>query len=811
MAGEAFGFILSHLGVCLAVMAVTGHRPRKDFRTKADIERERRELWERTCREVDEIVARYHARFPRHLAKWIGAVYARYSTRHQDSIPDQVRKILEEAIRLEIYVPREYVFFDLAVRGHKKHRQGLDQLRAVLKAKKVGALLLFATNRLFRKVYRTLEFVDQVHKGWGIRCVFVKSGVDTDDTHQWEMILHAQSMIDQFVVTMYVENIRAAHEGLLEKRLVFGTVSFGYYGEPIDGLFTVHGRPRCRIVIYEETARIVRLIFTWYVEDGVSINEIIRRLNDDPDILLPPRCQSGMWTRTAVLRALKNTRYRGVWRYGVAESVYVPEGDYVRERMRVEPLKEVRIEELRIIDDQLWYAAQKRLAQEVRRRGRKPKDGDRRSRPRLLNGLYYCPEHHQILYVGGPNGRSMRCPRCQGTKAEKRPLFSLLNRRLALKLTCEKLAELLHKDEELTEEVVEACRQEAEVQQQPDPTRLNQLRAKEQKLRRAIEFNQRNPGETEADQSATVKLLRELPYEDNEVLREIAALEKARDRKINLPSRQEVGEMIQEFSRILADAATGKVDEDAETAREIIELMTGGRIDLYQMGERAAQRGWLQGRFTVRLLSALAEHVTGVPVEAEDGIEVVIDYRHPVAYEAEAERAKVLYDQGLMNKQIAQELGCCPAKVTNLLDYAFEKRGGKRPDGRKRRATLKKKQMTTAKYQESADEAKRLWEKGLSAVEIGRRIGCSDTTAWKAIAHWHRVRGLPIPNAKTRRERIMNRAKQLYDAGWEIKEIAAELGYTSRGMKLLLERWFEAHGQEMPDGRSRRHNRRKAS
>jgi len=119
--------------------------------------------------------------------------------------------------------------------------------------------------------------------------------------------------------------------------------------------------------------------------------------------------------------------------------------------------------------------------------------------------------------------------------------------------------------------------------------------------------------------------------------------------------------------------------------------------------------------------------------------------------------------------------------------------------------------MATPKYQESADEAQRLWNEGLSAIEIGRRLGYSDVTAWKAIAHWHRIRGLPIPNAKTRRERIMNRAKQLYDAGREIKEIAAELGYTPRGTKLLLDRWFEVHGQEMPDGRSRRHSRRKAS
>ena len=62
---------------------------------------------------------------------------------------------------------------------------------------------------------------------------------------------------------------------------------------------------------------------------------------------------------------------------------------------------------------------------------------------------------------------------------------------------------------------------------------------------------------------------------------------------------------------------------------------------------------------------------------------------------------------------------------------------------------------------------------------------------------------LSVPKAKDRRDQVMNRAKDLYDQGWEIKAIAAELNYTARGMKLLLQNWFTAHGQTMPDVRSR--------
>ena len=64
-------------------------------------------------------------------------------------------------------MPREMIFFDLAVKSFKENRSGLNQLREALRKKEASVLLLFATNRLFRKTYRTLEFVDQVRKGWG--------------------------------------------------------------------------------------------------------------------------------------------------------------------------------------------------------------------------------------------------------------------------------------------------------------------------------------------------------------------------------------------------------------------------------------------------------------------------------------------------------------------------------------------------------------------------------------------------------------------------------------------------------------------
>ena len=350
------------------------------------------------------------------------------------------------------------MFFDTAVSGRKGHRDGLSKLEATLQAKKCQSLILFGTNRLFRKTWRTLHFADRVHQSWGIRIVFIAQGIDTNDK-RWELSLHAQAMIDQFVVTMNSDNIRAAQEGLFERRLVFGNISYGYGGEIIEGEFSRMGKPRRRLVITPTTARVVRLIFNLYVVKRLGLNEIARVLNDDNSIVLPERCRGGRWTNDIVRRVLNNSRYRGYWQYGITESVYISEADYNAKVTRPEPLKAAQIEELRIIDDDLWFAAGEQIAKNGHGHGgRKSLDGDATSRPKLFNGLLYCDFHERPLVVTGAFGSHMACPECLCLPRHKRSLTSWLNRAVALRQFCEDLAQRILADDDLVEQVVAACR-----------------------------------------------------------------------------------------------------------------------------------------------------------------------------------------------------------------------------------------------------------------------------------------------------------------------------------------------------------------
>jgi hypothetical protein len=593
----------------LLAMAVDPTRSRP--RTRQETEAEHLARKERTPQEIRAIAMGFHRQLPREAAVCIGAIYVRYSTRFQDSAADQVGALYEFAVREKIFVPIEYVYFDLAVRGPTSRREGLDALGGALAARQVQVLLVFGTNRLFRKTYKTLQFIEEEVVGQGIRCIFAKSGIDTADEKLWRSTLHFHAVLDEMGAGMYADNIRSAQEGLFSRGVVFGTVSFGYTGEPITGELTRRKRPRCRLVISPAEAQWVVKIFTWFVGEALSVAAIVRRLNSQPEVPLPPRCTSGMWTRQGVMTVLQNPRYRGWWEYGRTQTVWQAKKDYARQIVRQEPLRAAHIEELRIVPYELWYDAQQRLREsDPTLRGRKPKDGDAQSRPKLLNGVFWCPQHERALQVGGSQGQYMFCPVCRRLPPGQRCLFSQLPRALALRLTCERLAQLVRGDDELVGRVLAACREEVMRRLRPDPALLAELHRREQKLTTRIKFIWDNPGETDANRREAAEEVKRLRGERNTVLGQMAAMESSTSGHVSPPEEAEVRDLVEDLGKTLTQAALGNSGR-CEMAREVLRLLTGGRIELAQQGERQAQCGWLQGRFRVHLLSQLVQAEKG--------------------------------------------------------------------------------------------------------------------------------------------------------------------------------------------------------
>jgi hypothetical protein len=529
----------------------------------------------------------------------------------------------------------------------------------------------------------------------------------------------------------------------------------GYAGQDVPGEFTKRQKPRQKIVIESSAAKFVESVFRWFATDHVAMSEIARRLNDDADSPWPSRSQTGRWTHRTVRNLLMNACYRGYWSYGKTVTKWQSKKDYARQLPREEPLRTKQFDHLRIVSEEVWYAAQARLATYQRLSGRKPKDGDQTARPKLLNGFLWCPTHARALEVSGSHGHAMICKDCLGTDAATRPLFTYLDRQLALQMLCAKIAELLRADEELVNRIVAACQQQAQQLQQADPTRLQQLKAQDAKIARSIEFAVKNLGDTDDDVQLAQNLVLRLRQQRAALLADIKQLEAAQHRQICVPSATEVVSFLGELRQTLETAALSPSDQETGRVREVFRLITSGRISLFQQGERRKHGGWLQGRFHCDVLGYSVQQLTGaVPAGQFAGEEVVVDFLPPAVEHPHLERAWDLYQRDYLNKEIAVELDCSRSLVTKLLKLAAKKHGVTLEDGRARRGRLKCDQEGPPLYQRSADEVKRLADEGVHFRVIADQLHCSLTLITKAWRFWHTSRGLDAPDGRTRRKSL---------------------------------------------------------
>lgn len=761
---------------------------------------------EETEAEINKLVEQHQQQLPRREARQIGAIYARYSSKDQNSILDQVREGLDAALDNSIFIPRENVFFDMATSGRRSRRKGLNLLEKCIAEKRTQAVLVFTTNRLYRKARKALEFIEKLVDELNIRCIFVRNYIDSERNEQWKRYLQFLCLFDEFASEMNVENIRASHVGKLLNRMVHGTLTYGYQGDAILDSINHNGKPNRKININPDEAKVVRQIFEWFTVESLSIKSIVQRLNSDHEIPPPRKNKNRKWTRQTVIRILSNERYVGLWAYGKTKAVLISSKDYIRQKKRDKPLKEVHFEELRLILDDIFYAAQKRLDENSNGRGRGPVDGNRITRPKVLNGYFRCPEHDRALLVSGRNGQYMSCPDCQNETRSERSLYSQLNRKVALELLCKRFTALIQSDPELIDQIVKACQEEADRLQRPDPDQINKLENRQKMLLRSIRHLMRQEPETDEEERELDTVLGEKRGELLDVKHQLSFLTKDEATKIQIPTHEEVTSLLDGLSETMLDVSESGLPDDVDFLRELMNRLTGGKIELFQMGEKSPRKGWLQGRFQCPLKSVLVQQLTGMPsIAPEEYQDVVVDFHIPDRDDEMLKRAWELKQQGKMNIEMVSILGCSRGNVTRLIKKASEIHGVPFEDGRKRRAKLKKKQLKTPQYRQIADEAVRLWNETPCYLKIAQELGCNDVLVEKAIRFWYESRNLPVPTKSVIRAQKQEEARKLLDRKVPLNVVADRLHVNPATIRNWMKKQYEAEGKPMPDLRSRRH------
>jgi site-specific DNA recombinase len=316
------------------------------------------------------------------------AVYARVSSarqREQQTIGSQTTALREAAERWGLEVPTEWVFEDEGYSGATLVRPALERLRDLAAQVPVDVVLCYSPDRLARKyAYQALLIDEFARAGTEVR--FVKG--PRAETPEDELLIQFQGMIAEYERAQIAERTRRGktHRARTGVVNVLGGAPFGYrYVRRTDA--------DARYEIVENEALVVRELFRRYIEDNVSIAELVRWLAAEA---IPTSTGKARWDRSTVWAMLRNPAYSGRAAYLKTGRVDGPpalnrvtrrQGRAVSRHARTRPRPiEDRIEIAvpAIVDDDTFAAAARRLEDNRRFSARNSKE------PSLLMGLVSC-------------------------------------------------------------------------------------------------------------------------------------------------------------------------------------------------------------------------------------------------------------------------------------------------------------------------------------------------------------------------------------------------------------------------------------
>ncbi|QDU52728.1 recombinase family protein [Gimesia panareensis] len=686
----------------------------------------------------------------------VAADYSRFSSNNQrdESIDQQQQKCREHASRLGHTILPAYEFEDRAVSGTKLEREGLNEMLKAVEQGKFNVLYLYSLSRLARESVITLPILKKLVYVYGVRCICVTEGIDTDTTG-WEVIAAIFALIhEQFIKDLSAAVIRG-QEGALLSGYSVGDWCFGYGSEPVPGSEQKragrNSKPRKIYVINQEHADWVSQIFTWYVDEGMSIGQIVKKLNQ----LKAPkdhRSSSKEWHHDLVVNLLSNPKYIGDWPWGEMQNVRDPETGIVCQKPRSEEECEQWNREfphLRIIDDNTFRRAQENLdanAQkwEKHRRANGKFTGSSnntngRLKVKLLHGLLKCAQ------CGSPFHSDGKRARCRGGKRGICESRTSVPVKLLESMILERIGTVILEDDQWFQCVFnDLLKLHREYENRVPAT----IREKERELHKVIQKIERlvdlvEQGDAPEDLQ---RRLKSREQERTEIQYELKQLRLERSNELGNPSEEWLRDRLKQLFDVLK--------ESSPAANRALSALVGGEITLEEDEIPLRKRDYFRDKFRLNV-RGVSNFLAGISATVEgtgQGEEVVIDFLQPDKADQQREIAKRMYDAQEPEFKIAEALGVSRSRVTKLLEEVFELRGEKKPDGRSRRSKLAVKHKEPPPFQAISGDVMKLFRDKKKYGEIAAALNIDRNTVTSSVKYWHEQRGLPIPDGRTRRK-----------------------------------------------------------
>lgn len=328
-------------------------------------------------------------------------IYTRFSSDLQSnkSCKDQEREVREALTRMGIDHSKAIVIYDEAESGTKVLRDDFVRLKAMMESGQIGILAVDDQSRLSRADNTFAFITDLVYMGG--RFIATGEGIDTEQTG-WELRVKVMELHNSTTIRELGRRVRRGQLGRILGQLSAGDYCYGYESYLLDPEKAAESRgpkPERGLRIKEDEAKWVRKIFKWF-NKGRSISWIAEELTRQK-AAIGHRRRKKRWRRTHVRKILENEKYIGLWRWGTTRTIRNSQGKKKQIPVPEELQVVVKRPELRIIDQAVWDAAQKRLADLKDLYGKKP--GQKHRGPKV---------HHTALYPNGLLAGMVFCSKC---------------------------------------------------------------------------------------------------------------------------------------------------------------------------------------------------------------------------------------------------------------------------------------------------------------------------------------------------------------------------------------------------------------
>lgn len=244
----------------------------------------------------------------------IGVAYVRTSQEKDDafSLDSQLKAIHAFTHEQEIKIPKVYEFRE-EFTGKALDRPKLTELRALIKKKQITVVVVYATDRLARKVGVADLLLDELIEA-GIKLYIYSWGTYVKNTPEDRLRFNFEATFSDFERRKIVERTERGKKDKIGQGLYPGT------GQPPYGYRTVGKKRETHLEVEESEATVIRDIFHWYAVDRLSTHEIVKQLGLLGVITAGARKgfyrnvrkrEATGWSQGQIYRIIKNRTYIG--------------------------------------------------------------------------------------------------------------------------------------------------------------------------------------------------------------------------------------------------------------------------------------------------------------------------------------------------------------------------------------------------------------------------------------------------------------------------------------------------------------------